>query len=147
MQEPGGVNPYWILDSEGTPCLVPPWQNGSRSEQEMNFGNRQWIEGLRRVSGSVWMRHVTQDPPRNQSFVSSGQLKIVPIVEFQDTIPFSPAAKCPLAKRADSNPVRRWLILKIKIVSYLAARVWSVSKTLGVVDRSAHFAEVFVVLI
>ena len=36
---------------------------------------------------------------------------------------------------------------KLKIVYNLAARVWLVSKTPGVVDRSAQFGEVFVVFI
>ena len=40
VQEPGGVNPDQTLEPEGAPCLVPPGQHGSRSEQEMNFGNR-----------------------------------------------------------------------------------------------------------
>ena len=34
-----------------------------------------------------------------------------------------------------------------KLSQYLAARVWTVSRTLGVEDRSAHFGVVFAVFI
>ena len=126
VQEPGGFYPDWTLEPGGAPCLVPPGQQGSCSEQERNLENWQWIKGLKRINGSVWMRHVTQHPPKNQSFISSRQLKIGLILKFRDTVSFSPPAECPLGQKSRIQPCQEETYLKLKIISYLAARVWSV---------------------
>ena len=60
------------------------------------------------------MRHVTQHPPKNQSFISSRQLKIGLIVKFRDTVSFSPPAECPLGQKSRIQPCQEETYSKIK---------------------------------